>query len=94
MSESGGHRGFKLHRLLRHRMIEAQQPGMQAKAMKRVVAIPVFRITADWMPHVRSMHANLVLATRLQFELNQGMLGSPVHDMEMGYGQFSPIIHR
>ena len=66
---------------------------MQAKTMKRIVAITVFGITADRMPHVVSMNTNLVLATRLQFELNEGMLGGPVHDMKMGDGQLAPIIH-
>ena len=52
LSEGGGDGRLKLHPLARHGMREAKQPGMQAQAMKRVVAVAVFRIATDRVTHI------------------------------------------
>ena len=62
--------------------------------MQWVVAITIFRVTTHGMSHICRMNANLVLASRLQFELHQGMLRGPVHHMEVRNGIFTSIIHR
>lgn len=52
-------------------MIEAQFIGVQTEAPYRVIAITIFHIAANWMPHIGSMHADLILPPRLQTKLYQ-----------------------
>ena len=78
MSESGGHRSLKLHRLTRHRMIETQQPGMQAQAMKRVVTITVFGVATDRMTHIGRVDTNLIFTACLQLKFDKRMFGGTV----------------
>ena len=51
---------------MRDGMIETQDVGMQAKPADDVVAVAIFHIAANGMPHVGRMHANLILAPCLQ----------------------------
>ena len=56
---------------MRHWMIETEHIGMEAKSMARIIAIAILDVTTHRMPHIGSMHTNLVLASRLQAELHQ-----------------------
>ena len=78
MTEACWHRRLEFHGLMRHWMIEAQQPCMQAQTMKRVVAIAILRITTHGMAHISRMYTNLILSTRLQLELDECVLGRAV----------------
>ena len=71
MTECGWHWGLELHGLTRHRMIETQQPGMQAQSMQRVVTITILCVAADRMPHIGRMDANLILTACLQLKLDK-----------------------
>ena len=94
MSEGGGDCGLKLHRLVRHRMIETQQPGVQTETVQRVVAVAVFAIATNGMSHISSMNANLVLTTRLQLKLYQRVVCRAVHHEEMSDSQLATIVDR
>ena len=73
-------------------MGEAEQPGMQAEPMNRVVAVAIFAVAADGMAHIGCMHANLVLASSLQLKLDQRMLSCAAEHMEMTDGQLAAIV--
>ena len=67
---------------------------MQAEAMNGVVAITIFCVATNGVPHIGRMYANLVLATRLQLIFHKRMFGSAVQYMEMRDSQFATIVHR
>ena len=90
--ESRGNHGLKLHPLMCHGMVETEDVSMQTKTVQRVVAIAVFHITANGMPHVGAMHSNLVLTPRLQTELHERVLRGAVERVEMGDGIFATVI--
>ena len=52
VSERCRYHCLELHRLTGYRMIEAQHIGMQTKTVDWIVAIAVFHISTDWMPHI------------------------------------------
>ena len=67
---------------------------MKTKTMDGVVAIAVFVVTANGMPHVGRVDAYLILTTRLKLKLHKAEVGGPVEDMVVGYGIFTTIVHR
>ena len=93
MAESGGHRRFEFHGLVRHGMIETQQPGMQTQPVQRVVTITIFLVATHGMAHVSRVHANLILTACLQFELNQRVLRRAVQHVEMGHSILAAIVY-
>ena len=93
MAESGGHGRFEFHGLVRHRMIETQQPGMQTQPVQRVVTITILHVATYGMTHVGRVYANLVLTACLQFELNQRVLRGTVQHVEMGHGILAAIVY-
>ena len=83
---------FKLHWLMRHWMIEAEHISMQAKTAAWVITVSVLDVATDRMAHICCMYTNLVLSTRLQLIFYQGMLGSALQCMEVGYCIFAAIV--
>ena len=67
---------------------------MQAQTVNRIVAITVFGVATYRMTHIGRMHADLVLASRLQFIFHQRMLCGTIQNMEMRDSQFADIIYR
>ena len=61
---------------------------MEAQASDRIIAIAVFDVTADRMPHVGGVHTYLVLASCLQFEFHERVLSAAVERIEVGDSQF------
>lgn len=55
-------------------MMEAQQPGMQAEAVQRIVTVAILLIATDRMPQIGRMYTNLILTSCLQAELYQRVL--------------------
>lgn len=88
-AEGHGDGCAELHRLVGHRMVEAKYVGMEAQASDRIIAIAVFDVATDRMPHVGGVHAYLVLASRLQFEFHERVLSAAVERIEVGDGQFA-----
>lgn len=74
-------------------MGEAKEPGVQAEAVQRVIAIAILHVAADRMSHVGRVDANLVLATCLELVLHEGVVGGAVEHMEMGNGELAAIVH-
>ena len=83
---------FKLHWLMSHRMIEAEHISMQAKTAAWVITVSVLDVATDRMAHICCMYTNLVLSTRLQLIFYQGMLGSALQCMKVGYCIFAAIV--
>ena len=74
-------------------MVEAQPVCMQAQTVQWVITISVFHISADRMPHLCRMYANLIFSACLKSELHQSVCRCAFENMEVGYGMFSSIIH-
>ena len=93
-SEGGGDRSLELHALVGDRMVEAEQESVEAEPVERVVAIAVFHIAADGMPHVGGVDTDLVLAPGLQLELHERVLGGTCERMEMRHRILTAIVDR
>ena len=74
-------------------MEEAQHVGMQAQAVDGVVAVAVLHVATNGVSHVCRVYPDLVLASRLQLELYERVLGRTVEDVEMGHGIFAAVVH-
>ena len=51
-AEGHGDGRAELHRLVGHRMVEAKHVGMETESSDRIIAIAVFDVATDRMPHV------------------------------------------
>jgi hypothetical protein len=51
--------------------METKQPGMEAEAMQRIVAIAVFGVATNRMAHISRVDTNLILTACLQLKLYQ-----------------------
>ena len=78
---------------MRYRMVKAKHIGMQTEPIAGVVAVSVFRITANGMSHVGRMYANLILSSRFQPEFHQTMGCGSRQGAEMRHSIFSTVIH-
>ena len=76
------------------RMVEAEEEGMETQSVNRVIAIAILAVATYRRPHVSGMHADLVLAACLQFELHEGVLRGPSKGMEVGHSILSTVVHR
>lgn len=88
-AEDHGDRRAELHRLVGNRVIEAKHVGMETETSDRIIAIAVFDVAADRMPHVGGVHTYLVLASCLQFELHERMVPAAVERIEVGDSQLA-----
>lgn len=94
MFESRGNKCFEFHSLMSDRMSETQHVGMQAQAMKRVVTVAVFDITAYGMPHVGGVHPYLVFSASLKPVFHKRMFCSTIEHVEMCHCIFAAVIYR
>lgn len=88
-AEDHGDRRAELHRLVGNRVIEAKHVGMETETSDRIIAIAVFDVATDRMPHVGGVHTYLVLAPCLQFEFYERVLSAAVERIEVGDSQLA-----
>ena len=67
---------------------------MQTKSMQGIVAIAVFGIAANRMPHIGRVDTNLVLAPRFQLKLHERVVRGARQRVVMGDGILTAIIYR
>ena len=85
---------FKLHRLMRYRMVEAEHIGVEAQATKRIISIAILHIATHRMTHISCVNTYLVFASSLQLKLHKRISLSAVERVEMSNGVFATIIDR
>ena len=78
--------------LARGGMDEAKLVCMQAQTAQAVVGSTVFLVADDGMAKILGMHADLVLAARLQMEVHQRIVLVADQHLVMGHGIFSAIV--
>lgn len=79
---------------MRHWMIETEHIGMEAKSMARIIAIAILDVTTHGMTKVLHVNAYLVLASRFEFELHEGVLAVGLEHAVVGKSIFSAVVHR
>ena len=94
LAETVRYGDLKFHTFPRDRMVKAQDVSMKAKPVTGIIAIAIFRITADGVPHICSMYPYLVFPYRLKADFNQRVMVAPVPDVLMGHGIFPAVINR
>ena len=65
---------------------------MEGQTAYGIVAVAVLDVAADGMPEVLHVHADLVLATCVEFEFHKGMLGAYAECAEMGARKLAAVV--
>ena len=74
---------MKPHRFARGRMRESEEEGMQPDAVQRVGSAAIGPVSGDGMAAVRQLRPDLILATRLEPDLERSMLRSSPKDAKV-----------
>ena len=85
---------LKLHGLMGYRMIKTKDIGMKAQSPTGIVAIAIFHVATNRMPHIRTVDADLVFSACLQTELYKAMIYRASEYMIVGDRVFSSIVFR
>ena len=73
-------------------MIEVEAEGVEGEAADGVVAIAVFDVAADGVTEILHVYADLVFATRFQFQFDQRVVVVGTKYSEVCNGKFAAIV--
>lgn len=92
MEECRRNWSLKLHGLMGYRMIKTKDIGMKAQSPTGIVAIAIFHVATNRMPHISTVDTDLVFSACLQTELYEAMTHRASKYMVVGDCVFSSIV--